>query len=137
MLAAPSNLGSDTPLPVVSMPSLSDHNSDIFAKTDGTEDMRLSASNNIQYNSDSSNSNIPDTTINHNIEPNYNTIMDKIIPSSERAPSLSVQTNDNTIADKIVPTSEHAPSLSGQTNNVPDLADANPSESTTKTNHQT
>ena len=68
-------------------------------------------------------------TINHYIKPNYNTFMDRIIPSSEHAPSLSIQMNDNTIADKIVPTSEHASLLSGQTNNVPDLANANPSAS--------
>ena len=47
-------------------------------------------------------------TINHDIKPNVNTIADKIIPSSEPAPSLSVQMNNNPIADNIVPTFEPA-----------------------------
>jgi hypothetical protein len=119
---AANNSGSNTPLSVASTPSLSDHNSDIFVEMDGAEDMQLSASSNVQYDSDGSNTGAPDMTINRNIEPNVNAIADKIIPSSEPAPSLSVRTNDNPIADNIVPAYSPAPLLSGQRNSAPELA---------------
>jgi hypothetical protein len=98
---AANDSGSNTPLSAALTPSLSDHNSDIFVEMDGTEDMQLSASSNVQYDSDGSNTGAPDMTINRDIEPNVNAIADKIIPSSEPTPSLSVRTNDNPIADNI------------------------------------
>ena len=128
---AANNFGSDTPLSAASTPSLSDHNSDIFVDMDGIEDMQLSASGNVRYDSDDSNTGAPDMTINHDIEPNVNAIADKIIPSSEPTPSLSVQMNDNPIVDNIVPASEPVLLLSGQRNNAPESAkvDANPGAS--------
>lgn len=88
--AAASNSGSDTAPSVVSTspsPLLSNHNSDIFAQTDGTEDMWFSANDNIQHYSDNNNTNIPDTMINHNIKSKDNQMVDKMLaPLSKLAP---------------------------------------------------
>jgi hypothetical protein len=82
------------PTTLVPTPSLSDHDSEIFAETDGPGDMPFSANNNIRHDSDvdGSNTNMPE--INRDIESKDDSIADKIIPSSEPAPSLSERTND-------------------------------------------